>query len=89
MFLAGYVPGIILCIGMMIMVHFISKKKNYGASRAKMADTKELWKLIKDAAWALLLPFGLIQNIKNLPPSKRRRKVYSHRTWCWVHREKD
>jgi len=64
MFVAGYVPGIIMCVSMMILVHIISKKHGYKPSREKIASGKELWTLTKDALWALLLPFGLILAIR-------------------------
>lgn len=64
MFVAGYTPGIIICVTMMVLVHVISKKKHYEPSRKKRAPGKELWKLTKEASWALLLPFGLILAIR-------------------------
>ena len=64
MFTAGYVPGIIMCIGEMILVSVISKKRGYKPSRKKMAGGKELLKLIREALWALVIPFGLIMLLR-------------------------
>ena len=63
MFYAGYLPGIILCITMMILCWRIAVKQGYGSVREK-ARGKEIWKVTKDAAWALFLPFGLIMGLR-------------------------
>lgn len=64
MLCAGYIPGLLLCLSMMIVVHIISKKRGYLPSREKMATPGELWKLAKEGFWALLLPFGLIMGLR-------------------------
>ena len=61
---AGYIPGLILMIGMMILVSFISRKRGYKPSRTKRASNKEIWKLTKESSWALFLPFGLIMGLR-------------------------
>lgn len=60
MFAAGYIPGIMCAVGMMTVVHFISKKRGYLPSREKMAPPRELLRLSLAAVWAILLPFGII-----------------------------
>lgn len=60
MFAAGYLPGFIMAISMMVLVSFISRKKHYAPSREKMAPPKEIGKLFLDAIWALIIPFGLL-----------------------------
>ena len=60
MFAAGYVPGLLGMIFMMIYVYFVSRKRGYKGSREHMAPLKEIGKLSLKAIWALLLPFGLI-----------------------------
>lgn len=64
MFLAGWVPGIILTILMMLLVHMMSKKRGYGSTRTKPVSGKELWALTKEAAWAMVLPFVIIMAIR-------------------------
>lgn len=64
MLCAGYIPGLLLCVSMMLVVHIISKKRGYLPSREKMASGSELWKLAKEGFWALLLPFGLIMGLR-------------------------
>ena len=65
MFAAGYLPGFLTAIVMMIMVHFIAKKNNYAPSRDKMAALKELLKLGLDGFWALFIPFGLLMALRS------------------------
>ena len=59
MFAAGYLPGFLTAILMMILVYVISKKHGYKGSREKMAPLKEILKLALDGFWALIIP-GLI-----------------------------
>ena len=60
MFAAGYVPGLIGMILMMIYVYFASKKRRYKGSRKHMAPICEIGKLTLKAIWALMLPLGII-----------------------------
>jgi len=64
MFTAGYVPGIIMCIAEMILVSIISRKRGYQPSRTKMASFKEILHLMREAIWALVIPFGLIMLLR-------------------------
>jgi len=61
---AGYIPGLMMMVSMMILVRFISHKRGYKPSRTKRASFKEIWKLTKNASWALFLPFGLIMGLR-------------------------
>ena len=40
MFIAGYVPGLAMCISLMITVYFIAKKRGYKPIREKRASTE-------------------------------------------------
>ena len=64
MFLAGYVPGILITIALMIVVSIISKKRGYKPSREKRATGREIWEEFKKSIWALFLPFGLIMGMR-------------------------
>lgn len=64
MFLAGYIPGLMLTIGLMLAVSIISKKRNYRPSRTTRATRREIWEEFKKAIWALFLPFGLILGLR-------------------------
>lgn len=64
LFLAGVVPGTLLCILMMILVSIISKKRGYLPIREKRASCKEVAMSAKDAVLALLLPIIIIGGIR-------------------------
>lgn len=64
MFAAGYVPGIIMAISLMVTVSIISKKRNYVPSREKRASTKEIFLQLKDSIWSISLPFGIILGLR-------------------------
>lgn len=57
---AGYIPGLLCMVFMMMYVGWYSKKHGYKGSRTKMASGKELLKLLVEGIWAILMPFGLI-----------------------------
>lgn len=64
LFLAGVVPGIMLCVMMMILVSFISKKRGYTPIRETKASASEVFISAKDAFLALLLPVVIIGGIR-------------------------
>lgn len=61
---AGYLPGFLLTAAMFLLNHFICKKKGYQAERSARTDGKTLWKLFKEAAWALAIPFILVLGLR-------------------------
>ena len=63
-FAAGYVPGILMAISMMITVAIISKKRNYPTTRDRMASPKEILKQAFVSFWGLMFPFGIIIGIR-------------------------
>lgn len=52
LFCAGYVPGILLGVSLMVCCYFISKKKNYG--KGKKLPLKEALAVTKDTVLAML-----------------------------------
>ena len=64
MFIGGYTPGILMCLALMMTVHFIAKKRDYKPSREKMASGKEILKQARESIWGLLLPLGIIAGIR-------------------------
>ncbi len=64
MFIGGYTPGLLMCLALMLTVHFIAKKRDYKPSREKMASGSEIFKQFKESIWGLLLPFGIIFGIR-------------------------
>ena len=63
MFIAGYIPGIMITAALMIVVAIESKRLGYGATRER-ASGKEIWKQFLDSLWALFMPFGLIMGLR-------------------------
>ncbi|AYV94192.1 C4-dicarboxylate ABC transporter [Fusobacterium necrophorum subsp. funduliforme] len=64
MFLAGYTPGILMTLAMMITVHIISVKRGYQPSRERMASPSEIGKQAVKSVWALAIPFGIILGMR-------------------------
>jgi tripartite ATP-independent transporter DctM subunit len=64
LFLAGYIPGLLLCVGQMITVTILSRKRCYGRTREKRATLLEILKGAKDAVLALFMPLGFLMGIR-------------------------
>lgn len=63
-FAAGYVPGIMMSIAMMITVAIISHKRNYPTTRDKLPPAKVIAKQALDSFWGLFFPIGIILGIR-------------------------
>jgi tripartite ATP-independent transporter DctM subunit len=64
MFIGGYVPGILMCISLMVAVNIISRRRGYLPVRDRMSPVKDIIKQTRESIWALLLPFGIILGIR-------------------------
>ena len=64
MFYAGYMPGLLITITMMVLTWWISKKRNYKPSREKAAPVGEFGHALLDALPALFVPFGLVLGLR-------------------------
>ena len=64
MFLAGYMPGLIMASFLMITAGIISKKRGYKPSREKRANFSEVFAQLRDSIWSLMLPFGIILGLR-------------------------
>lgn len=64
LFIAGIGPGLLLCVAMMILVRFISKKRGYMRLREDKIPAKEKWKAAKPALLPLMLPIIIIGGIR-------------------------
>lgn len=64
MFLAAYMPGILMTIALMIAVHYVSVKRDYQPSRPKRATLKEFGAEFIKSIWALFIPFGIIMGMR-------------------------
>lgn len=60
LFLAGFVPGVLTTIALMIMNYFVCKKEDI---KSKKCTPKERWEAFKKAFWALLTPIIIIGGI--------------------------
>lgn len=64
MFIAGYVPALLIAAALMITVAIISKKRNYLPSREKKPTFREVVHALIDSFWALTLPFVIILGMR-------------------------
>lgn len=64
MFMAGYIPGILMAVALMITVNIIAKKRGYMPTREKRATLGEIVRQALDSIWALLFPFGIIAGLR-------------------------
>lgn len=63
-FAAGYVPGILMSVAMMITVAIIAKKRNYPTTRDKFPPLAEVLKQAFISFWGLFFPFGIILGMR-------------------------
>lgn len=61
LFLAGFVPGVLVTIALMVMNYFVCKKRGYKI--AERATNAERWIAFKESFWALLTPIIIIGGI--------------------------
>jgi tripartite ATP-independent transporter DctM subunit len=64
LFLAGIIPGILLCFGLMAVVGVISRKRGYRSNRERKASWSEAGTALRRSAWALVIPVGIISGIR-------------------------
>ena len=64
LFIAGIVPGILMCVSLMLVVRMISMRRGYLPSRPKRSSFKERMTALREAGWALLIPIGIIGGLR-------------------------
>lgn len=64
LFVAGYVPGLIMAAALMLTVSIIARKRKYKPSRDKRASFSEIAAQFKQSIWSLCLPFGVILGLR-------------------------
>ncbi|WP_081762281.1 TRAP transporter large permease (plasmid) [Paracoccus sp. TD-10] len=64
MFMAGFLPGLLLTVILMITVSIVSRYKGYAPSRDSRAGLKEIGMQLVRSVWALMLPFGIIMGLR-------------------------
>ena len=62
LFTAGFLPGIMMGIALMVVCYFVSKKNGY-RGKEKASTPAEIWKTFKDAFWAILSPVIILGGI--------------------------
>ncbi|MBT9777932.1 TRAP transporter large permease subunit [Clostridium sp. MCC353] len=61
MFMAGFIPGILIGIGLMIVSYVYAKKA--GIPKEEKVPAGEVWKAFKGAVWALFMPVIIVGGI--------------------------
>jgi len=64
MFLAAYMPGILMAISLMIAVHIIATRRGYKPGRDRPSTISEIVVQFAKSIWALIIPFGIIMGMR-------------------------
>jgi tripartite ATP-independent transporter DctM subunit len=64
LFIGGIVPGLMLALGLMIAVHYVSVRRGYGRQRAHRAPLREVLHHARQASWALFLPVLILGGLR-------------------------
>jgi len=62
LFMAGFIPGILMGVALLVTCYIISKKKGY-VGNGHVPSARELWVSFKDAFWAILSPVIVLGGI--------------------------
>lgn len=64
MFMAGYLPGILMCILLMLAVRFVSHRDGYKPTREKRASIQEILRGFAECFWAVVIIVALIISLR-------------------------
>ncbi len=64
MFMAGYLPGLLMCLCMMIAVNYVAHRDGYKPMREKRATPKEIVLGLVDCFWAVVIIVVLIVGLR-------------------------
>jgi len=64
LFVAGIVPGLLVCALLMIVVRHVSGRRGYLPSRDRRATLRECGGALRRAVWALLIPIGVVGGLR-------------------------
>ncbi len=65
MFMAGYLPGVLMCIVLMLAVTLASHRDGYKPAREKRASLKEIVQGLVECFWAVLMIIVLIVGLRS------------------------
>lgn len=65
MFMAGYLPGLLMCVSLMAAVAYVSHRDGYKPSREKRATAKEIARGFVECFWAILMIIVLIVGLRS------------------------
>ena len=65
MFMAGYLPGILICIVLMLAVAYVSHRDGYKPTREKRASLREIFRGLIECFWAILMIIVLIVGLRS------------------------
>lgn len=91
LFIGGIVPGLLLCGGLMIAIHFVARKRGYKPMRERMVGPVELGKHFVAALGALSIAafilFGIRYGVFTPTEAGAMTVVYASMVGFFVHRE--
>ena len=89
LFIAGIVPGILLCVGFMLVTYFISVKRQY--PKSKRASLGQIGASFFQAFWAIMMTFvilfGIIGGVFTPTEASIVAVVYALGIGLWVYKE--
>ncbi len=65
MFMAGYLPGVLMCAVLMLAVTYVSHRDGYRPSREKRAPLKDILRSLVECFWAILMIVVLIVGLRS------------------------
>jgi tripartite ATP-independent transporter DctM subunit len=64
LFIGGIVPGLMLCIGLMVAIYFVARRRGYKPLRERMVSPAELWRAFVEALGALSIAAFILVGIR-------------------------
>ena len=64
LFAAGIIPGLLLMVTYMFVIHFVAKRLGLQPEREKRASRKEIARALSESIWALIFPVLLILGLR-------------------------
>jgi tripartite ATP-independent transporter DctM subunit len=64
LFIGGIIPGLLMCVALMVVTWMVSKRRGYKAIRPHFVTFAELGTAFREALWALTIPIFIIVGIR-------------------------